>query len=114
MAGKYSVLYWGSHPDLNNDDCISGSDFTAPEDAIAAFKAEPSQVLSWMADTAPSHVELDGFEDSELADLGIERVRVNPIHVKSEDDDNEARRERAMQAGMGLGIQAYNEEMGYD
>src|SRR5690606_16338959 len=30
------------------------------------------------------------------------------------EDDNMARRERAMEAGMGLGIHAYNEVMGYD
>ena len=32
-----SVNYWGSHPDENNDDCITGDDYTTMQAALAEF-----------------------------------------------------------------------------
>lgn len=110
----YSVNYWGSHPDEENDDCHTGVDFDSLEEAIAAFKAKPSEVCSWMADHDPAFIEIDGIDDADLPGLGIERVRKNPIHRKSKDDDSDWQHERAMQAGMAFGCQGYNEEMGFD
>lgn len=110
----YSVCYWGSHPDEENDDCHTGEFFDSRDEAVAAFKAKPSEVCPCIADWEPAFIEIDGLEDSELAELGIERVRKNPIHRKTKDDDSEWQREQAMQAGMAFGCDGYNEVMGYD
>lgn len=36
-----------------------------------------------------------------------------PVKRKAKADDKAERRERAMEAGMGLGVEAYNDAMGY-
>ena len=113
---QYSVNYWGSHPDQDNDDCYTGEDFKTKEEALAYFNGEvqdppnrPGYYYSCVA-----FIEIDGLEDSELAELGIERVRKNPNYKPEKDDFSADRSEYAMQQGMGLGIDAYNEAMGYD
>lgn len=105
----YAVLHWGSHPDCNNDDCFTGEGFDSVSDAVAAFKVDPD-------DYTVSHIEIDGLTEEELTSHSIGRVRLNKNfkQTKSSHSDDEWRREQAMQAGMGLGIDAYNEEMGYD
>lgn len=102
---EFSVLLWGSHPDNGNDDCQSGTDFATLEEAERAYDAPVS-------DPYVAFVELTG--------PGVHRVRPNlaydakAVARQRALDDAEWRRERAMQAGMGLGVEAYNEEMGYD
>lgn len=68
--------------------------------AIEEFQAE-------CFDSGVYYIMIDG--------PGINQIRKNP-HYRARSraqDDAEWRQERAMQAGMGLGIEAYNDELGY-
>ena len=119
MSDKaFTVLYWGSHPDEDNDDCFTGHDFDTKEEAIAFFQGEvqdpPGKLGYYLHDVA--FVEIDGIEDTDLALLDIKRVRQNPSFQakKSHQDDGEWQREIANQAGMEFGIHGYNDAMGYD
>jgi len=103
----YGVLHWGSHPDNNNDDCYTGQGFDSASDALAAFKADPE-------DSSVAFIEIDGLTEEELVMYGIGRVRKNPNFKPSHSNDDDWKREQAMQAGMEFGIDAYNEMMGYD
>jgi hypothetical protein len=104
-ASLYAVLWWGSHPDAGNDDCHSGDDFDALEQAERAYDAP-------VTDRFVAYVEMTG--------PGLRRIRPNPAYdavaVARERarDDAEWRREQANEAGMGLGIDAYNEILGND
>jgi len=99
LRNPYMVLQWGSHPDAGNDDCWTGEEFSSIESAIEAFQAE-------CFESGIAYIELDG--------PGIHQLRQNPHHRprRRDADDAEWRSERAMQAGMGLGVEAYNDELG--
>lgn len=105
---KYSVFWWESHPDNENDDCRTGFDFDSLEEAIEKFNSD--------GDRYTAYIEIDGMTDEQHKSLNIPRVRKNPKHVKTRDidDDSEWRREIANEAGMLHGVEAYNEVMGYD
>lgn len=99
-TGAYWVTQWGSHPDFENDDCYTGHDFATYAEAWAAL-------MAGVKDPFVAFLELDG--------PGANEVRANPFY-----DEREVRRdrqsfdsERAMQAGMMGGCQAYNDEMGW-
>lgn len=100
----YSVNLWQSHPENNNDDCLTGADFETAAEAEFAFH-HTSKVFPGVNEA--SHIEIDGPDRY--------RVRTNPDYVEPVDDnfDDDWRREMAMQAGMGLGIESYNDHMGY-
>jgi len=105
----YSVNWWGSHPDADNDDCWTGEDYATLAEAREAFASVPGNRYS------PSHtvafVELDGPD--------VYEVRPNPAFDRArcerEDraDDQMWKNEIATQAGMGLGVEAYNDYMGW-
>jgi len=99
LRNPFTVTFWGSHPDDGNDDCWTGEDFTSAVPAIEAFQAE-------CFEEGIACVMIDG--------PGIRQIRQNPHHTprRRDADDTEWQRERAMQAGMGLGVEAYNDEMG--
>lgn len=99
-AFEFSVNYWCSHPDDGNDDCSTGSDFRTLEQAEAAM-GEGSHELGI------AFLELDG--------PGVHRIERNPHYCPRRErlDDREWLREHAMQAGMGLGCDGYNDAMGY-
>jgi hypothetical protein len=105
---KISVLHWGSHPDLDNDDCFTGDEFDTVADAIKFYMQDPS-------DSSVGYIEID-LSDDILKMYNIERVRKNPNYIsrKRDDNDDDWKREIAMQAGMGMGIDAYNDAMGYN
>jgi hypothetical protein len=97
----YSVDYWGSHPDDDNDDCWTGEDFATLEEARARFAAEvPTYYRS-----STAYVVLDG--------PGVHEERRNPGFKPAREVDSEWRREMAMEAGMAFGCDAYNDAMGY-
>jgi len=98
MSKEYNVNYWGSHPDEENDDCWSGDDFHSKEEALICFNKD--------ADDGIAYIEIDGPD--------IHDVRKNPAFNPSEDDDDDWKTERAMQAGMAFGCAGYNDAMGYD
>lgn len=108
MSKQFSVSHWGSHPDLENDDCFTGEDFDSLDEAIKAFHADPK-------DRSVEYIEIDGIEDADLSKHGLtSRYRRNPNFRRSRDDDSDWKREQAMQAGMAFGCDGYNEVMGYD
>lgn len=98
----YEVLFWGSHPDDDNDDCWSGSSFQNLDDATEEY---------WAAS------KRDGY----FAELTQDGERIAVRQIVSDDEirrdreraDREWRREQAMEAGMLYGIDAYNDYMGY-
>jgi hypothetical protein len=97
MAKMYSVNHWGSHPHAGNDDCWTGEDFATYDEALAFYNEDPS-------DSSTHYVHLDG--------PGVELIRENPSFRPYHEDDD-WRREAAMQAGMAFGCQGYNDVMGY-
>lgn len=99
-AGLYWVNQWGSHPDFENDDCYTGHDFATEAEARAFLAA--------------------GVKDCFVAFLELDGPNVNEVHANRFYDEREVRRdrsygdsERAMQAGMMGGCDAYNDEMGW-
>ena len=103
----YSVNLWGSDPQEGNDDCHTGDDFATREEAMAAFLNPWSVFNRTYYEACTAVFEIDGPD--------VYETRDNPEHTPSNDDgfDDDWRREIAHQAGMGLGIQAYNDEMGW-
>lgn len=98
----WAVNLWGSHPDRGNDDCWTGDDFETRAEAEAVFTDPGEYFLAHMRGV--THVELRGPD--------VYRVkRIAPDPAPRVDDS--WRREMAMEAGMGLGIDAYNDMMGY-
>lgn len=91
---SYSVTEHGSHPDLGNDDCWTGSEYDSLKEAILAYEAQTK-------DSSTEYILLEG-------DDGTRMIRKNPLFYKPHEC-----REYAMQVGMGLGIQAYNDALGY-
>ena len=104
----YSVNFWGSDPDAGNDDCDTGIDFATRDEALAAFQDPwPHVNAAYFRPEDTAWFEVDG---PDLYDK-----RPNPAYRprRRDDGDDEWRREQAMQAGMGLGVDAYNDAMGY-
>jgi hypothetical protein len=93
---NYSVNEWLSHPDDDNDDCITGQDFDTLAEALKAFEGGSF-------DREACFVEIDGPD--------INRVR--KVREPARVDRDEWRREIAREEGMLGGCGAYNEVMGY-
>jgi len=114
---SYSVNLWCSHPNAGNDDCSTGVDFDTREEAEQVFHAKNPIAMLAAASQNPARfassyhnipfIELDG------PDVYLVR-QINTMPKRQRDEDREWRREIAMQAGMGLGVEAYNEAMGWD
>jgi hypothetical protein len=115
----YSVTLWGSNPDeTDNDDCWTGEDFATHEEAIRSYR----EVVMF-----PDHSELarvcgplGSWEYVMIDGPDTHEVTQNPDQPSCERrrrelarSDREWQRERAMEAGMLHGIEAYNDEMGY-
>ena len=105
VRGVWEVNLFESHPDNNNDDCITGMDFDNRGAAEAAWgklshstwgnKGKPCFGAS-----CAKYIELNGPD--------VYLLRINPDYVNARDhDDGEA-----MLIGMGMGIDAYNEAIG--
>lgn len=110
MEKQYSVCLFLTHPDLDNDDCMTGADFDTEAEArecIANLHAHFSHASG--VDECP-FVMLDGPDVNEITERpGIARRNRRQAAM----DRAEERRERAMQAGMAFGCQGYNDEMGF-
>lgn len=115
MANNYSVCLWGSHPDLNNDDCWTGDGFET--------LAEAKQCLRAILDNPNGHplarscghwefVELDGA-DLHLIHANPDQETCKRHRKELARGDDEWRREIATEAGMLHGCDGYNEVMGY-
>ncbi len=100
--GTWEVNEWGSDPAEGADDHFCGSDFSTLEEAVAYFESY-SEDAPWIELTGP----------------GVYRKRANPNHDAERQERADAayerscRQEMAMELGMGLGVDAYNDAMGY-
>lgn len=92
----YSVLGFGSHPDDDNDDCFTGEDFATLDEARRAYLAVPVSGVAF--------VMLDGPDVNEIR-------QARKVRRRGTDDSWE--REHAMQCGMALGVDGYNDAMGW-
>jgi len=99
--GEYIVDVWGSEP-FTNDDCWEGKDFKTKEEALAAFD-DPGGYGFELDEVA--FVVIDG------PDIHKER-RIGPDCVYDANDDD-WKREQAVQAGMAFGCEGYNDVYGY-
>lgn len=105
---KYSVSFWCTHPDEENDDCNTGQDFDTKEAALAFYNDPANEYLG-------NYIEIDGPDLNEVRmKSGFDR-RAYDREVERDRRAYEAeyRRECAMEAGMLHGVDAYNDEMGY-
>ncbi len=136
----YRVDFWGSHPDLGNDDCWMGESYATLQDAITAFESDPHELmLVWRAESIERRLaDLHRSQsDDELVKMvrmnllasaagdvcntayialdgpGVAIVRANPHFSakRAKLDDAACKREQAMEAGMLHGVDAYNEIM---
>lgn len=109
-----SVSVWLSEPGLN-DDCMMAIDF---HDAFEAEKCYRDPVGYGGKHDLPAFVaeclrpgrwiEIDGPRERYAS-----RRLSSELVVDRDDGDDDWHREQAMQLGMGLGIDAYNDAMGY-
>lgn len=117
---KYSVEYWGSHPDSDNDDCWQGWDF--PTFAEAKKRFDDPAGSSYCDDYTIAFVVLSA-DTGETRDFSrvfeIIEIRENPsfdparVERERRRDNERWQHEIAMEAGMLHGIDAFNAEMGY-
>lgn len=127
MTHPYRVNLWGSHPDDDNDDCWTGSTFRTLDEARKAFDdpwghARIRKLEGWLSSfRSTTHIQVDGPDIHEVREMPNPpddpkwKTRMDRERAR-EDERCEVveRRERAMEAGMGMGIDAYNEAMGWD
>lgn len=114
-AKLYSVnLHYEDPEDPDSDGCATGHDFATLEEAraeVVALLNGTSTVFRMPYYNDVPWIEIDGPDVNEVT----RRPKlIAKLQREREEDDRAARREQAMEAGMGLGIHAYNEVMGYD
>ncbi len=99
----FSVNYWGSHPDNENDDCWTGEDFDDLAAARAYFNA---RIDSAYCIHCTEYIELTGPD--------VYEVRRNPDFraERAGRDDCDWKRECAMQSAMAFGCDGYNDYYG--
>lgn len=99
----YEVTHWGSDPAEGNDDCYEGWEFSSLDEAMEKLQAEARYHVAYVQLVGPNeqYIRKNDKFDAERRAADARR------------DQEEWRREIAMQAGMGLGCDAYNDEMGW-
>jgi hypothetical protein len=110
----YSVTLWGSNPDsTDNDDCWTGAEFAAREEAVACYSAICASPTFGDLPRACGYdwefVMVDGPD--------VHAVTANPDQraqrARRRRDDSEWNREIANQTGMAFGCDGYNDAMGW-
>lgn len=109
----YHVNLWGCKPG-DDDACHTGEEYASRDEAEQVYGfpcTEFPAVYFRGGDGSELWVELDG------PDVHYERClrQADPALQRrvAEREACQWRNERAMQAGMGMGVQAYNDAMGY-
>lgn len=116
MAGEFSVALFLSHPDNENDDCVTGVDF----DTLAEAEQCIADIIAYDAHCISKHphFNMPYFRDTPFIMLdgpGVHRtIERHGIAKRAKREDSLDRSEIAMQAGMAGGCDAYNEAMGWD
>lgn len=112
---SFTVTLWGSNPDeTDNDDCWTGDDYATREEAITAYQS----IYKWPTEGLAKHCPewqfcmIDGPDIHDVMTNPDERAAKRWRRELAR-SDAEWRRERAMEAGMLHGIEAYNDEMGF-
>ena len=111
-AKPFAVNLYGSHPDLDNDDCWTGDEFATLDQARDTYDRW-SEVFSKGSVSSTTHVELTGPGVYEVKQVVSDKV----IAARKQDlerSDREWQREVALEAGMLGGCDAYHEAMGWD
>jgi hypothetical protein len=113
MPMDYSVSLWLTHPDLGNDDCMTGTGFATEADARAELAALLSGCstrfdMAYHRDCAFAMV--DGPGCCEVVERpGVAARSRREARLDAENEQSEV----AMQAGMELGVEGYNDAMGW-
>lgn len=103
----YTVSLWHDTPE-ETDTCMTAEDFATEREArmcLADLSAHFQQ--GWDV----PYILLDGPGVHEVT---CRTEALKRFQRERESDNRAWQREQAMEAGMGLGIHAYNEAMGYD
>ena len=109
----YSVTLWGSNPDeTDNDDCWTGEDFATREEALLAYQSLYKWPLHGLADHCPEwqFAMVDGPDVHDVMANPDERT-ARRWRRELTRDDRDWQRERAMEAGMLYGVEAYNDAL---
>lgn len=109
----YSVSLWIQDPSdmSDNDTCMAGEDFATEKEARMCLADMNAHFNDRFYKDVP-YVLLDGPND--LHEVTVRTQALKRMQRERECEDRAARSEMAMQAGMGMGIHAYNDMMGYD
>lgn len=111
----YSVTLWGSNPDETDaDDCWTGDDYATREEALEAYRSLYKWPTSGVAEHCPEwqFAMIDGPDVHDVMANPDERTARRWRHALAR-TDAAWRRERALEAGMLGGVEAYNDEHGY-
>ena len=110
---------WGSHPDEGNDDCWTGDDYETLAEAEAAAanwrevfgqnSATFVEVIAWTGHVVRGLLEYERISVTQV----ISNTEIRRMKKRDDADDRAWQREIAMEAGMCLGIDAYNDAMGW-
>jgi hypothetical protein len=112
----YSVTLWGSNPDeTENDDCWTGDDYATREEAVATYREvvmfpDDSQLARVCGRGGWEYVLIDGPDLHEVT-ANPDQAACRRARRELARSDAEWRRERATEAGMLGGVEAYNDEM---
>ncbi len=109
----YSLLFFITHPDLDNDDCMTGDDFetvTEARDALTAWPELHPKSEVYLC----RYVMIDGPDIHEvIANPHMDERAIAASDREERQYAKQCRREAAMQAGMAGGCEAYNDAMGF-
>ena len=113
----FTVTLWGSNPDeTDNDDCWTGDDFATREEAITAYREivmfPDDAQLARVCGRGWEYVMIDGPNTHELTQ-NPDRAACRRRQLENAESDCAWKHERAMEAGMLHGAEAYNDEMGW-
>jgi hypothetical protein len=106
----YGVDLWLSNPEEGNDDLITGLYFETLEEAQAAFTFPGLFFGPDLFDAAYLELCRYGEEDGHKTVFPMGEKK-NPLFCSKADRDDDWKLEVAMQAGMGLGVQGYNDAL---
>lgn len=105
MEKLYSVCLWLTHPDQENDDCMTGEEFATEAEARACI-ANLNTHFNMPYFLECAFVELDGPDCHEIIELpGV----AEQAQRQARFDEACERSEGRMQAGMLGGVDAYND-----
>lgn len=119
----FSVNLWQSHPDADNDDCLTGFDFETAVEALNFVDQLGNGIFpAWLTMRTMRTIEWIEIAYTGSA-FGIEKrpgLFVNPhfagrkvLDAEDRADSAYDRHEAAMLAGMAGGCDAYNDVMGW-